>query len=233
MPPPPLQRDGCRASCLRRACVVPATCVQRREDDKPPPPPTHTSAPPRVGDEGREGRTAAPPPDQGGKMGRQRREGAGRTTRPCLKEARAVQAPAGGAQGERTQGGKGDDGSHPACPSPLQRDKCRASCLRRACDVLTPEEGQRGRPPPPPPSPPPTKERGEDSEEEARGHGGGDRGQTDVPGEETGGERLRKKKKTTTNKAYQRARGRKREDGDKNRGERGEAGVTWACMGRW
>ena len=58
-------------------------------------------------------------------------------------------------------------------PPPLQRDKCRASCLRRACDVLTPEDGQRGRPPPPPPSPPPTQERGEDSTETARGHGGG------------------------------------------------------------
>ena len=57
-------------------------------------------------------------------------------------------------------------------PPPLQRDKCRASCLRPACDVLTPEDGQRGRPPPPPPSPPPTQERGEDSEETARGHGG-------------------------------------------------------------
>ena len=75
-------------------------------------------------------------------MERQRREGAGRTTGPCLKEAHAVQAPAGEAPGEGTQGRKGDDGSHAACLSPLQRDKCRASCLRRACDVLTPEEGQ-------------------------------------------------------------------------------------------
>ena len=43
-PPPPQQRDRCRASCLRRACVVPATCVQRRGGDKappPPPPPPH------------------------------------------------------------------------------------------------------------------------------------------------------------------------------------------------
>ena len=44
---------------------------------------------------------------------------------------------------------------------------------------------------------------------------------------------MEKKKKTTTTKANQRARGRKREDGDQNRGERGEAGVTWARMGRW
>ena len=44
--PPPLQRDRCRASCLRRACVVPATCVQRRDDDKASPP-THTPPPPQ------------------------------------------------------------------------------------------------------------------------------------------------------------------------------------------
>ena len=44
--PPPLQRDKCRASCLRHACVVPATCVVRREDDKgAPPPPTHLRPP--------------------------------------------------------------------------------------------------------------------------------------------------------------------------------------------
>ena len=59
-----------------------------------------------------------------------------------------MQAPAGGAPGVRTQGRKGDNGSHTA--PPLQRDKCRASCLRRACDVLPPEDGQRGRPPPHP-----------------------------------------------------------------------------------
>ena len=88
----------------------------------------------------------------------------------------------------RAQGGKGDDGSRKACPTPQQRDKCRATCQRRACDVLTPEEGQRG-PPPPPPTLPTTKERGEDSEGVARGHGGGGRGQTDGPGEGTGDER--------------------------------------------
>ena len=49
----------------------------------------------------------------------------------------------------------------------------------------------------------------------------------------TSGEKKKRKKKATTNKAYQRARGRKREDGDQNRGERGEAGVTWARRGHW
>ena len=84
--------------------------------------------------------------------------------------------------------GRVTTGATRQAPPPLQRDKCRASCLRRACDVLTPEDGQRGRPPPPPPSPP-TQERGEDSEETARGHGGGGRGQTETPGGETRGGR--------------------------------------------
>ena len=43
---PPLQRDKCRASCLRHACVVPTTCVLRRKDDKGAPPPhTHLRHP--------------------------------------------------------------------------------------------------------------------------------------------------------------------------------------------
>ena len=58
-----------------------------------------------------------------------------------------MQAPAGGAPGERTQNGKGEDGGHAACPTPQQKDKCRATCQCRARDVLTSEEGQRGRPP--------------------------------------------------------------------------------------
>ena len=33
------------ALCLRRACVVPATCVLQREDDKGTPPPTHHRPP--------------------------------------------------------------------------------------------------------------------------------------------------------------------------------------------
>ena len=75
-----------------------------------------------------------------------------RTTRPCPREASAVQASAGEAPGKRTQSGKGDDGGHAAYPIPQQKDKCRATCQRRACDVLTPEKGQRGRPPLPTPN---------------------------------------------------------------------------------
>ena len=52
--PPPPAAAKCRTPCLRRACVVPATCVQRRDDDKGAPPP-HTSAPPDVRTQGRRG----------------------------------------------------------------------------------------------------------------------------------------------------------------------------------
>ena len=77
--------------CLRRACVVPATCVLQREDDK--------------GDKGDDSSgTRTPPRGQRGRVGRQRREGAGRTTRPCPKGARAVQAPTAGPPGVRPQG---------------------------------------------------------------------------------------------------------------------------------
>ena len=85
-----------------------------------------------------------------------------------------MQAPTGGPPGVRTQGRKGDDGSHTASPpSPAEGQVTRlvpAPCLRRAY-----ARGQTARtpPPPPPPSPPPAQERGEDSEETARGHGGG------------------------------------------------------------
>ena len=101
-----------------------------------------------------------------------------------------MQAPAGGAPGVRTQGRKGDDGSHTASPPPLQRDKCRTLCLRRACDVLTPEDGQRGRPPPPPtPFTPTHPGKGRGQRGGGEGTWGGDRGQTDVPRGGVGGER--------------------------------------------
>ena len=150
--PPPLQRDRCRASCVRHACVVPATCVLRREDDKPPPPP-HTPPPPQGwGMQVGGGEKRPPPPGgQSVRVGRQRREGAGRTTRPCPKRARAVQAPAGGPPGVRTQGRKGDDGSHKACPPPPTEGQVPrlmpAPCLRPACDMRA-AKGRRQAPPP-------------------------------------------------------------------------------------
>ena len=162
----------------------------------------------------------------------QRREGAGRTTRLCPKEARAVQAPAGGAPGERTQGGKGDDGSHAACPLP-----CRgASAAPRACAVLAMCIRRRtdsaGAPPPNPLLPHPPRKGARTARRWRGDRGGGQRTDRRARGRD-GRQAVEKEKTTTTNKANQRARGRKREDGDQNRGERGEAGVTWARMGRW
>ena len=117
-----------------------------------PPPPTRLRPP--KGEGCRKGGADSGPPSRGrsGKKGGRRGEGAGRTTRPCPRETSAVQAPAGGAPGEQTQSGKGEDGGHAACPTPQQKDKCRATCQCRACDVLTPEEGQRAPPPHPTPN---------------------------------------------------------------------------------
>ena len=131
-----------------RACGMRATKGKRQA----PPPPTHLRPPKGGGCRKGGADSGLPSRGQSGKMGGQRGEGARRTTRPCPREASAVQAPAAGAPGERTQGGKGDDEGHEACPTPQQKDKCRAMCQRRACDVLTPEEGQRGRPPLPTPN---------------------------------------------------------------------------------
>ena len=84
---------------------------------------------------------------------------------------------AGGLPGEQTQGRKGEDGSHTASPPPpLQRDKCLASCLHRAGDVLTPEHRQRGRPPPTHFSPTnPGKGRGQQADSEGLWGGAEDR----------------------------------------------------------
>ena len=102
----------------RKPRLVPATGEQRREYDKAPPPPTRLR-PPKGGGCRKGGADSAPPTrGQSGKMGRQRGEGAGRTTRPCPREASAEHAPAGGAPGERTHSGKGDNGGHAACPTP-------------------------------------------------------------------------------------------------------------------
>ena len=66
-------------------------------------------------------------------------------------------------------------------PPPKRRDKCRASCLRRASDVLAQKGGQRECPPPPPPSPTPTRRKGEGGEETARGHAKKKKQQSEQP----------------------------------------------------
>ena len=104
-PPPPLHRDRCRASCLRRACVVLATCVQRREDDNASPP-THTPPPPQGWRmrERRGGQRPPPPPRtkrQGGEAA-ERGCGTDHTTVPEGSTRRA--SPSGGGTGGANAG---------------------------------------------------------------------------------------------------------------------------------
>ena len=151
--PPPCRGTG----AAPRACAVLASCLRHacyEGNTTSPPPPPHTPLPPQEWGMKveRGGQRPTPPPRtkrQGGEAA-ERGCGTDHTTVPVGSTRRT--SPNGGAPGVRTQGRKGDDGNHTASPPPpLQRDKCRASCLRRACDVLTPEDGQRGRPPPPTP----------------------------------------------------------------------------------
>ena len=164
-PPPPLQRDGCRASCLRHESNEGKTTS--------PPPPTHASAPPTVGDAGREGRTAAPPPeDKAARWG-----GSGERVRDGLHDrAQGKQAPCrpqrGGHRGSERRLGRAMTGATRRAPLPSRRTSAapRASAVPATC--LRRRKGSEGAPPSPPPTPTPTKERGEGSEGMARGHGG-------------------------------------------------------------
>ena len=99
---------------------VPVPCLRRayaggRAARAPPPPHPQLPHPPRkgaraargwrgdMGDDGSGKRT--PPRGRRGRVGKQRNESAGRTTRPCPKGARAVQAPTGGPPGVQPQEG--------------------------------------------------------------------------------------------------------------------------------
>ena len=172
--PPPHCRQvphSVLASCLRRACDMRATKGRRQGPPRPP----HTTAPPRVGDDGSGTRT--PPRGESGRQGRQRRKGAGQTTRPCPKGARAVQAPTGGPPGMRPQGRWGDDGSHTASPPPT----CRGTrAVPGACTVFARYLRQRTdseEAPPPTPfsSNHPRKGRGQQGDSEVTWGGAEDR----------------------------------------------------------
>ena len=230
-PPPPAEGQVPRlvpAPCLRRACDIRATKGRR----KAPPPHTHTSAPPKVGDEGREGRTAPPPPPEDkaarwGSSGERVRDGphdrARRKHAPCKPQR-------GGRRGCERRVGRATKGFTRHAPPP-----CRgASAAPRACAMLATCLRQRtdSEDAPPPPSPPPTQERGEDTGETARGHGGGQRTGRRARGRD-GRREVGTHKKKTKNQANQRAKGRRRGDRDQYRDERGEAGATWARKRRW
>ena len=147
-PPPPAEGQVPRlvpAPCLRRACDMRATKGRRQA------PPPHTPPPPQGWGMkvGRGGQRPPPPPEdkaaRWGGSGERVRDGphdrARRKHAPCKPQR-------GGHRGCERRVGRATTGATRQAPPPLQRDKCRASCLRRACDVLTPEDGQRGRPPP-------------------------------------------------------------------------------------
>ena len=89
------------------------------------------------------------------------------------REHAPCKPPTGGPPGGANTGWEGRRRERHGKPPPLQREKCRASCLQRARNVLTPEDRQRGRPPPRPPSPPPNQEMGEDSLGDSEGTWGG------------------------------------------------------------
>ena len=98
-PPPPQQ-----PSASPRDCVVPTSCLRRacngggtKRAHLPPPP---IPAPPRAGSADKGEATSDPPPRRATRQGGEAAV-AGRTTRPCPKRARALQAPAGGPPGGR------------------------------------------------------------------------------------------------------------------------------------
>ena len=173
MPPPPCRGSG----AAPRACAVLASCLQHACNEgkttRPPPSP-HTSAPQRVQEDGRKGRTAPPPPpeDKAARWG-----GSGeRVWDGPHDRARRKHAPCkpqrGGHRGCERRVGRATTGATRQAPPPAGGQVPRlvpVPCLRRAY-----ARGRTSRAPPPPtPSPPPTQERGGDSEEVRRGHLGG------------------------------------------------------------
>ena len=255
-PPPPLQPSASLRTCVVLASCLRHACYEGKTTRAPPPPPTNTTAPPRVGDDGSGTRT--PPRGQSGTMERQRREGAGRTTRPCPKGARTVHAPTGGPPGVRPQGRKGDDGSHTASPPPT----CRGtSAAPRACTVLATclrqRTGSKDAPPPTPfSSTHPRKGRGQRGDSEGTWGGAEDRpkrrGERPVA---SGGDAKKKKQRTPTRQSRDRqqgltghgrsqearqgarergaALGKKAGRRDQHRSEQGGGGVTRARKRRW
>ena len=232
-PPPPLQ-----PSASPRACVVLASCLRHACNEgkttRAPPPPPHTPAPPRVGDAGRGGRKAPPPPeDKAARWG-----GSGERVRDGPHDrARRKHAPCKPQRGdhrrcERRVGRATTGATRQAPPPPAEGQVPRlmpAPCLRRAY-----ARGRTARvPPPPTPFSPthPGKGRGQRGGGEGT-WGGGQRTDRHARGRD-GRRAVETEKKKTKNKANQRARGRKREDRDPNRDDRGEAGATRARKGRW
>ena len=148
--PPPCRGTG----AAPHACAVLASCLRHacNEGKTTSPPPPHTPPPPQGWGVkvGRGGQRPPPPEDKAARWG-----GSGERVRDGPHDrARRKHAPCkpqrGGAPGERTQGRKGDDGSHTASPPPPPAEGqvprlVPAPCLRRAY-----ARGRTARTPPPP-----------------------------------------------------------------------------------
>ena len=228
MPPPP---PPCRGtSAAPRACDVLASCLRHacNKGKTTSPPPPHTSARPRVADEGGKGRTAPPPPPEDkaarwGGSGERLRDGphdrARRKDAPCKPQR-------GGHRGcERRVGRATTGATQQALPPPAEGQVPRlvpAPCLQR---VYARGRTARTHPPPTPFSPThPGKGRGQRGDGEGTWGGAEDRPPQQGERRAAGGGGKKKKK----NQANQRARGRKRGGRDQYRDVRGEAGATWA-----
>ena len=165
--PPPLQRDGCRALCLRQES-------NEGKNDKAPLPPPHTPPPPQgVGDAGREGRTAAPPPeDKVARWGGSRERVRDGQHDRAQGEQVLCRPQRGGRLGSERRVGRAMTGATRRTPLPSRRTSAapRASTVPATC--LRRRKGSEAPPPSPPPTPTPTEERGEGSEGMAWGHAG-------------------------------------------------------------
>ena len=151
-PPPPLQLNA-----SPRACVVLASCLRHAcyegKTTRAPPPSTHLQ-PRRVEDEGRGGRKAPPPPRTKRQVGEAPERGDGPHDR-ARREHALCKPQRGNDRGCERRVGRATRGATRQAFPPAEGQVPR-SCLRRACNVLTPDDRQRGHPPPDPllPTPP-------------------------------------------------------------------------------
>ena len=164
-PPPPCRGTG----AAPRACDARAT-----EGKRQAPPPHHATAPPRVGDAGREGRTTAPPPEDKAA----RWAGSGERVRDGLHDrAQEKQAPSrpqrGGHWGSERRVGRAMTWAARRAPHPSRRTSAvpRASAVPATC--LRRRKGSEGAPPPAP-----TTHTHQGKRRGQRGEGEGARGMT-------------------------------------------------------
>ena len=207
-PPPPSRGTG----AAPRACAVLVSCLPHACNEGMTtrlPPHTHTSAPRRVGDEGREGRTAPPPPPE---YKAARRGGSGERVRDGSDDrARRKQAPCkpqrGGHRGCERRVGRVTTGARRQAPPP-----CRGtSAAPRACAVLATclrrrTDSEDAPPPTPFSSTHPRKGRGQRGDSEGTSARAEDRPKRRGEGRVVSG-RGKKKQRTPTRQSRNRQQG--------------------------